>query len=297
MASIASRSAASPSVSASAQPASTVPTSIGSIDDSDPLTIQFTTVQELFAAINCAPGDFLTATVTTNHHLTISPSSFAEIVREGEQRRRNFCFITIPTDLHEQLHHQLYDSFRDQLVRSGRENTWTTLGTATCQGQGHPGGDCGEGDSTGGPIPDRDMKRVWPALVVEAGVSQSLAGLRQTIRWWFSASDHQVQLVLLAKFEPTRCAIILERWEEEPSATRPGAMTTRNAAALQPVLQQTIAITQDASAEPISYQVASSALVLRFKLLFLRDPGPGEGDFVLSVQDLENYARDVLRYM
>ncbi len=141
------------------------------------------------------------------------------------------------------------------------------------------------------------MKDAWPTLVVEAGVSQSLAGLRQTMRWWFSASDHQVQLVLLAKFEPTRCAIILERWEEEPSAPQPGAMTTRNAAALQPVLQQTIAITQDASTEPISYQVASGALVLRFKLLFLRNPGPGEGDFILSVQDLEKYARKVWRYV
>lgn len=122
-----------------------------------------------------------------------------------------------------------------------------------------------------------------------------MAGLRRDMRWWFSTSDHQVQIVLLAKFERTRCAIILEKWEEEPSITRPGAMMTRHAAALQPVLRQTITITQDATTDPISYNVTRGALVLGFKLLFLRDPGPGEGDFVLSVQELEKYAKKVWR--
>lgn len=115
------------------------------------------------------------------------------------------------------------------------------------------------------------------------------------MRWWFSTSDHQVQIVLLAKFERTRWAIILEKWEEESSITRPGAMMTRHAAALQPVLRQTITITQDATTDPISYNVTRGALVLGFKLLFLRDPGPGEGDFVLSVQELEKYAKNVWR--
>ncbi len=120
--------------------------------------------------------------------------------------------------------------------------------------------------------------------MIEAGDSESLAGLRHDMRWWFSTSDHQVRIVLLAKFERTRCAIILEKWEEESSIARPG-----HAAALQPVLRQAITITQDA----ISYNVARGALVLGFKLLFLRDPGPGEGDFVLSVRELEDYAKHV----
>jgi hypothetical protein len=113
------------------------------------------------------------------------------------------------------------------------------------------------------------------------------------MRWWFSTSDHQVQIVLLAKFERTRSAIILEKWEEGSSITRPGAMMTRHAAALQPVLRQTITITLDATTDPTSYNVTRGALVLGFKLLFLRDPGPGEGDFVLSVQELEEYAEYV----
>jgi hypothetical protein len=120
-----------------------------------------------------------------------------------------------------------------------------------------------------------------------------MAGLRRDMRWWFSTSDHQVQIVLLAKFERTRSAIILEKWEEGSSITRPGAMMTRHAAALQPVLRQTITITQDATTDPPLYNATGGALVLGFKLLFLRDPGPGEGDFVLSVQELEEYAEYV----
>lgn len=32
-----------------------------------------------------------------------------------------------------------------------------------------------------------------------------------------------------------------------------------------------------------------------FRLLFLRDLGPGEGDFILSIQELEDYAECVLK--
>ena len=255
-------------------------------------------MQDLFDLISCATGDFITVT-------RVSPSHFTEIQHEREKRRRKFRFrrydsdhqtllITIPTYLHEALHIGIYQAFRDQLVRRGVANSWTTIGAATCRAQqGHPGGDGGEGDSTGGPKLERGLKDAWPTLVVEAGVSESLAGLRNDMRWWFATSDHQVRIVLLAKFEHTRRAIILEKWEEEPCSTRPGATTTRRAATLQPVLRQTITITQDTTTDPASYNVTRGALVLGFSLLFLRDPGPGEGDVVLSVQELENYAKDV----
>ncbi|KAK3902707.1 hypothetical protein C8A05DRAFT_43917 [Staphylotrichum tortipilum] len=269
MASVVSGSAASPSVSESVASASTIPASTGSMDD--PLTIQFTTVQDLFAVIACASGDFLSFT-------GVSPSSFAEIQRERERRGRRFrlrryehdrqtLFVAILTLIHESLHLELFRSFLRQLDES-QDKTWKLIGATTlrAQGQGHPAGDEGEGDSTGGPRPERSSKGCWPTLVIEASVSQSLGGLHNGMRWWFSASDHQVQIVLLAKLE-----------QEEPSTTRPGAMTTRNAAALQPVLRQTITITPDTTTNPISFNVTSGAL----------------GGFVLSVQELENYAQIV----
>jgi len=104
-------------------------------------------------------------------------------------------------------------------------------------------------------------------------------------------SNHEVKIVLLAKFNGI--TILLEKWEEQISV-RPGATTTRHS--LQhptPILRQSITITQNATTNPISYNVTRGALVLSFRLLFLRDPGPGEGDIVLSVQELEEYAEDV----
>lgn len=163
--------------------------------------------------------------------------------------------------------------------------------STTFRPQGHPGGDGGEGDSSGGPMSVRHDKYAWPTLVIEAGDSESLHALRDDMRWWFSSSDHQVKIVLLAKFDHHLQQILIERWEEEV-AIPPGATTTGRAAtfgASQPVLQQSITISRDPATG--SYQVASSDLVLSFRLLFLRDPGPQEGDFIIPTEDLQRYAR------
>jgi len=174
----------------------------------------------------------------------------------------------------------------------GLWRSWKDIASATFSAQqGHSGQRGKEGDSTGGPKPQRATKNAWPTLVIEAGVSQALWELRLDMQRWFSMSDHQVKIVLLAKFDGTK--ILLERWEEEMQ-TRPGATTTRRSLQhLAPVLRQTITITRNTTTDPISYNVTSGALVLSFRLLFLRDPGPGEGDFVISVQELEEYAENI----
>ena len=149
------------------------------------------------------------------------------IDRERDSRRHKFRFrryyatshiliITIPTDLHEHLHIELNRTYDHKLVRMGLERSWNSIGTATRRAQGHPGGDGGESDSAGGPLPARDGRGAWPTLVIEAGDSESLTRLRQDMRWWFEASNHQVKIVLLAKFNHHQREIQLEKWEEEP---------------------------------------------------------------------------------
>ncbi|KAK0731888.1 hypothetical protein B0H67DRAFT_89794 [Lasiosphaeris hirsuta] len=152
----------------------------------------------------------------------------------------------------------------------------------TYRAQGHPGGDGGEGDLTGGPDPERAGIDDWPTLVIEAGDSESLGELHNDMRWWFRTSNHQVKIALLAKFDHSDRAIVLEKWEEEPRGSRPGATTTRHAPALQPTCRQNITISRNTTADPVSYNVTRGALVLGFRLLFLRDPGPGEGDFIIA---------------
>ncbi|KAK3384265.1 hypothetical protein B0T24DRAFT_77741 [Lasiosphaeria ovina] len=318
MASITSRSTISPSVSASpvsassAVPsASTMPTSIKSTKDGDPPTVRFTNTQDLFDVIDSTTGDFLTVT-------NVSLDQFTEIERErdtgrrtGQKKRyRKFRFrrynansqiliITIPTDLHEALHLGIYERYRDQLVRNGREGGWKSIGSATLRAGDHPGGDGGEGDSTGGPRPERVGAGNWPTLVIEAGHSETLPELQKDMRWWFQASNHAVKIVLLAKFDDEEHHILLEKWEEEISSPQGAITRSRDAAisqqngVLNPVNRQSITITRDETTNPVSYNVTRGALVLGFRLLFLRNPGPQEGDFVLSIQDLQLYAENV----
>lgn len=172
---------------------------------------------------------------------------------------------------------------------------WTPIGSTTLRPRGHPGGDGGEGDSSGGPKPARLSEDSWPTLVIEAGVSEPLSELRMDMRWWFAASAHEVKTVLLSKLDRSNQCIIIERWEEDVALPRLDATMTRRAAAssamLQPTLRQVITITRNPPTD--TYHIDRDALVLSFRLLFLRDPGPTEGNIVISVADLEAFARHV----
>ncbi|KAK3358078.1 hypothetical protein B0T25DRAFT_176490 [Lasiosphaeria hispida] len=107
------------------------------------------------------------------------------------------------------------------------------------------------------------------------------------MRWWFQTSNHDVKIVILAKLDHRQHHILLEKWEEE--ILRPqGAITRRRAAAilqqngvLELVKRQSITITRDGTTNLVSYNITRGALVVGFRLLFLRDPGP-QGDFYLA---------------
>ncbi|KAK3356970.1 hypothetical protein B0T25DRAFT_589382 [Lasiosphaeria hispida] len=264
-----------------------------STKDGDPPTVRFTNTQDLFDVIDSTTGDFLTVTNTGRR------SGQKKRYRKFRFRRYNansqILIITIPTDLHEALHLGLYERYRDQLVRNGREGSWKSIGSATFRAeQGHPGGDSGEGDSTGGPRPERVGAGNWPTLVMESGHSETLPELHKDMRWWFQASNHEVKIVILVNFDDQQHHILLEKWEEEISITRSRAVAILlQNGVLNPVKRQSITITRDETTNPVSYNVTRGALVLGFRLLFLRNPGPQEGDFVLSIQDLQLYAENV----
>lgn len=56
------------------------------------------------------------------------------------------------------------------------------------------GGGSGEGDSSGGPSPERRGCGAFPIIMVEAGYSQSWQYLRQKAQWWFRISNHDINL-------------------------------------------------------------------------------------------------------
>jgi len=280
---------------------STLPTTVASDVDHkvDMPTIRFTNVEDLFdvvGQVGQVQGDFL---IVKEVPLSVFEGLILKEKRPFRIRRyyvnQRLLIITIPTRLHEILHLELWRKFDHQLVRNNQEGDWSPIGSTTFRAQRHPGGDGGEGDSSGGPEQGRGLEGSWPTLVIEAGDSESLSALQDDMRWWFSASNHDVKIILLAKFDRRNQKLILQRWEEE-RATRQGATNTRQSTSgntLRPVLRQRIDITRDIATD--SYHVTSGALVLSFRLLFLRDPGPQEGDYVISIQELEVYARTVWR--
>ncbi|KAK3378999.1 hypothetical protein B0T24DRAFT_694330 [Lasiosphaeria ovina] len=83
--------------------------------------------------------------------------------------------------------------------------------------------------------------------------------------------------------------------KEGDSASGPRSQRTGKGAWPTLVIEagQSITITQNATTNPISYNVTRGALILSFRLLFLRDPGPAEGDLVFGVQELQQYAERI----
>jgi hypothetical protein len=228
--------------------------------------------------------------------LGVSKESYLAIDTAREAQRRKFrlrrfkvvegiLIITIPTMAHERLHMNLYEQIRDSMTAMGVNQQWAGIAATEYR---DPDDGKSEGDSSGGPIPARLRKGSWPTLMIEAGYSESMVRLREDMYWWFSASDHQVKIVLLAKFyhEGQRKRIVLEKWVE--TAERE---TRRNP--VRPTLMQTITMNEgpldQATGNP-SYVVNGGPLLLEFRLLFLRAAGPGEADIIVTVQQLEAYA-------
>ena len=73
----------------------------------------------------------------------------------------------------------------------GLNTRWRTLGRATREAiDGSGNRRRKESDSGGGPWPERSVAIIWPTLVIEAGYSESAAGLHNDIERWFVMSNH-----------------------------------------------------------------------------------------------------------
>jgi hypothetical protein len=178
---------------------------------------------------------------------------------------------------------------------SGLLRLWAPIGapTHTLGSQYAPSGG-GEGDNTGGPKeflgPDS-----WPTLVIESGYSQTLGSLHRKMRWWFSASNHAVQIVVIAKLDRTLSTIFIQRFQEEAAQSRQGATSTRHSSSLQPALMQEIKITRT-TVNPAQFTITSGDLNLPFRRLFLRNPTLHEPEnVIITVAQLREYAVDFWR--
>jgi hypothetical protein len=152
------------------------------------------------------------------------------------------------------------------------------------------------------PVPGQQSEP-WPTLVIETGVSESLAKLREDAKWWFNNSNGDVRIVLILSIKKRTRTVLLEKWQLAPPVPQGGMMTHQMINTLhqrhpqpmpplapQPAAQRMPYSLQEITITPTS---ASGSLILPFEALFCRAPLGNEADIILNPQDLINCIRFV----
>lgn len=136
------------------------------------------------------------------------------------------------------------------------------------------------------PVSSRGLKTDWPALVFESGLSESLQRLRAGASWWLTNSASQVKIVIIIDIDLNAQKLHVERWGMLLApASRPATRAL--------VATNNLVLTKFADIDIVNSIVTAGSnvpLVLPFRDIFLRLPGPEEGDFVFSAKDLQNWS-------
>ena len=290
-------------------------------DDDNEQYLPFRGVEDFFAQVDaCAKETFLIFS-------PVSAAEYETIFKSRELQGRKFRMdlwdgkkLRITAHVsgpHERLHRYLDEDIQNRVLFMGLKKEWTAMGSQKFKpgGSGNDG-EGGEADSSRKPESQRPSATAWPTLVIEGGYSQSIESLRVKADWWLKEFNFEVKIVLLAKLSRSSRTILVEKWvgvPPEPETNSPNVITrarqrlldaqaqTQTSGPLVPGKVQTITITPVAGVNPHqtpspnSFQVVGSPLVLEFSLLFLRQPGPGEGDILYGVQELQEFAEAVWR--
>jgi len=130
----------------------------------------------------------------------------------------------------------------------------------------------------------------WPTLVVECGVSESLARLQVDAKWWLENSAGNVKTVIVISFSVPERNFHLEKWElaVTPDPSDPSTFP--------PTITQEADIIGE-EAHITAQGVTKASFVIDFTKVMLRKPvvRRGEGNFTFSQKDLIEWAGRVRR--
>lgn len=126
-----------------------------------------------------------------------------------------------------------------------------------------------------GPV-DRSDK--WPAVVLEAGLSERTSKLQSDAQWWLGNSNGDVKIALTMSVNRRGPSIEIHKWEHENN--RPG-------------ISQTIKIWKDAEGNGQPIQTDGAPLLIEFGKLFLRASATHEHDIRIESDDLRRLAKAV----
>ncbi|KAK7398736.1 hypothetical protein QQX98_011880 [Neonectria punicea] len=125
------------------------------VPDETKITMEFTTMKDLFEKINNTTEDALIV-----HNVSLQ--DYHKIYQERQDQHRKFrlrryyadrklLIVCIPTEGHEIGHAQLYLAIMYSMKDMGVESEFSPVQGATYKALGRPSGDKGEGDSAGKP--------------------------------------------------------------------------------------------------------------------------------------------------
>ena len=193
----------------------------------------------------------------------------------------DILILKVPTTEHETAHRNFGKELIVRAAGMGLKREFSDVGASKFKVRRASK----EGDTAFKPKSIRPHKADWPAIVIEAGWSESLQKLRQDAHFWLEDSRGNVKIVLLFSIGRRSRTMIIEKWENRPvPANRPVTRSMPTAVATQ---IQAIAIDSN------SNTVNGAPLTLEFEKIFLRQAVPPlEHDFTFTAQDLSEYATD-----
>ncbi|CAK9219386.1 unnamed protein product [Sphagnum troendelagicum] len=167
---------------------------------------------------------------------SVSQESVDEIDRVREEKRGWLPRMTILYDgrkeilivklmvgvMHEVLAREFARMFEAKLLCLNVSASLLATGSARF---GRRGGRSKEADVSYTPLSRPLEDDAWPSLVIEAGVSESLAMLRTDAAFWITNSDGRTRIVIVLSVNRRDRQILVERWEEDPRI-RPNWSTT-----------------------------------------------------------------------
>lgn len=140
----------------------------------------------------------------------------------------------------------------------------------------------------------------WPTLVLEVGVSESMAKLRSSAKFWLNNSDGQTRFVILVS--ASRARVTFEKWmlmpPNAPNPAPPAYVAALRSRPLHspPLVNQPAASQQLYSAQEVVVTqtwMTGAPMILPFRALYDRAPGPNESDITIIAQDFRAFVQTV----
>ena len=296
--------ATSPTASSIASPSS-APTSLAealALEGLEHIDIyQPKNITQILEAIK-SQADKLVAEKSSQQYLVFSGITRSDLAKLDHVRPKytratyywdiNLLIVKLmPSGKHESVHVNFGLSIIEKVIRMGMSRRdLRGSGATTFEGLSSSK----EGDTSFKP-PCRDYEADLPTIVIEAGLSESVAKLRCDANWWLAQPGRnggKVMIVVTISIKLKDKSLQFEKWENALAPARPITRANPNPSIQVPTMIQQITIRPNATGAITPNEVTGAPLVLDFEKIFLRQPVAPQADFIFTANELAEFATD-----